>query len=148
MRQGRERANPLCSKSFTLDARMIKGFHRPGTRSPYLHVVVEIRGVREKDVRRYSRNVTARVVTVSIAYTFTGIISIYPSPPPLRIIFYFILLDDARTLATPKRVINYKTAVLDNFFFHPRVNYTKIYILLLNWFIFYFGSIRRAKIAR
>lgn len=36
---GDERANSRCSKSFTPDANMIKGFCRPRTWTSYLHVV-------------------------------------------------------------------------------------------------------------
>lgn len=85
---GAERANSRCSKSFTPDAKMIKGFLRPRTCTSYLHIA-EICGIREKDdvIRSFSK---VLLVSLEVYCAYVHIVCIYIHLKRL-IIFYLIL---------------------------------------------------------
>lgn len=77
-RYGDERANSRCSKSFTPDAKMIKGFRRPRTCTFYLHVLYDICGISEKDVTYILRPLASlhfycSYIYIYTLYTFTNI---------------------------------------------------------------------------
>lgn len=90
-----ERANSRCSKSFTPDAKMIKGFFRPSTCTFYLYIVTQI--YKGKSCYTFLSWNPCVVTILLPLYTYTHAHAhthIHPFMKTFNLFFFFFILLD------------------------------------------------------